>query len=313
MMSEKVDVVWMLGNGSQFNDWELRMSMRSFEKHFRDCGQFWIIGSVPEWVNRETVRCLDWPDPYKSCKDANLVNKAVALGAVPELTEDFILSSDDQFVLRDCGFEEFRPYYVDDLAKRNWPEKPAGWQKRLHHTMAYLKTRDFPTFDFDGHVPYPMRKSRVAELLHHPYAHGDGLTIFTLYFNAVMAAEGAVSIREKPTRAGIYARDVAPHTVAEKLAANLFCSCGSLTPQNWFFPAAMEARFPHPTAHELDGAGGWSLGLRRVEKLRWFCTAFEEVVTALENAAAEGSPAAREEPAESAPFVDDEGGSDEGN
>ena len=63
-----MDVAWKLGVGSRLDDWELRMSMRSFWTHFHPPANYWIIGHIPKWIDREQVRCLPWPDPIESAK-----------------------------------------------------------------------------------------------------------------------------------------------------------------------------------------------------------------------------------------------------
>jgi hypothetical protein len=80
-----MDVAWMLGDESKKDDWELRMSMRSFWVRFGERSGYWIIGHIPRWIDTQQVRCIPWPDPYKHCKDANLLLKALRLTMEPEL------------------------------------------------------------------------------------------------------------------------------------------------------------------------------------------------------------------------------------
>ena len=72
-----------VGKWKPRGDWELRLSMRSFWKHYRAKAKPWIIGHIPAWIDTGKSDALRGTDPYESCKDANLLHKALRLAVEP--------------------------------------------------------------------------------------------------------------------------------------------------------------------------------------------------------------------------------------
>ena len=88
------DVAYFLSSESSLEDWELKYSLRSWEKFFPALGRVWILGEhKPAWLNEESVTRLAIPDAYKRNKDANLITKLVRASMEPELSEKFISCS----------------------------------------------------------------------------------------------------------------------------------------------------------------------------------------------------------------------------
>ena len=124
-----MDVAWKLGAGGPADNWQLRMSMRSFWTYYPADVEYWIIGQIPSWINTHRVRCLAWPDPYRRCKDANLLHKALRLAMEPDISDPFIWCSDDQLLLHLIAPSEFRLWCDGEI-----PQEPreglSKWQLR---------------------------------------------------------------------------------------------------------------------------------------------------------------------------------------
>src|SRR5271163_1829992 len=173
-----MDVAWMLGSGSNTGDWELRISMRSFWTHYLASASPWIIGHTPPWIDRRKVRCLAWPDPYRKCKDANLLHKALRLALEPRLTNPFVLCSDDHILLRPSVPGDFTLWHRGEI-QQDYVDGSGKWQRRLVNTGRQLRELGYPALNFDGHVPYPLRKEWVGEALRFAFAAKPGMCVFS--------------------------------------------------------------------------------------------------------------------------------------
>jgi hypothetical protein len=147
-----MNVAWMLGPKTLTDDWELRMSMRSFHMHYRSSSKPWIIGRIPAWISQEKVRCLPWPDPYRRSKDANLLHKALRLAMEPEISDPFILCSDDHLLLQPSLPEDFKLWHRGEIPHLPEPGM-TSWQLRMVNTGVRLRKAGYPALFFDAHNP----------------------------------------------------------------------------------------------------------------------------------------------------------------
>lgn len=246
-----MDVVWMLGVESLTDDWELRMSMRSFWTHYHAEARYWIIGHVPAWIDFRKANCIPWPDPYKKCKDANLLHKAIRLAMEPEVSDPFILCSDDHLLLRSTAPEDFKLWHDGEI-----PENPddglTKWQLRLLNTGLRLRTAGYPAMNFDCHVPYPLRKDWVREALRFDFAAKPGMCVFSTIINC--GKEPGVPLRSKPVRAWLGKADMAEHVIEARLANRQFACLTDKSLENSYLVSRVEQLFPKPTPWELDAA-----------------------------------------------------------
>lgn len=242
-----MDAVYMVGGESKMGDWELRYSLRSLVKHYSQLERVWIIGHLPDWLRG--VSHIPQGDPYKSNKDANLIAKVIRLGHVAELSEDFLMMSDDHFLLKDCAREDFRPYYNKDMEpmkKENFAKNK--WAQRLRRSRDALIAQGYPARDYEGHIPYPLKKSKVWTFLNFDYGHGIGYCVFTLYFNTV-DTPNIGPINKGRVRAGFYGQKPPKQLVDRKLKDNRFLNFndGGFTP---YIQKRVEELFPEPSRFE---------------------------------------------------------------
>lgn len=142
-----MDVFYPLGTGSKFDNFELRMSLRSMEKHLSNYGDVWIIGERPEWI--QNVNWVDLTDYWK-VPDHNIMLKTVG---VLQLVDRVLAFADDHYLLADFDAEAF-PYFYDDTL--DYFVKKRGldaYGKRANNTLKHLKANNLPTKHFDIHTP----------------------------------------------------------------------------------------------------------------------------------------------------------------
>jgi hypothetical protein len=246
-----MDVAWMLGSGSTANDWELRISMRSFWTHYLVAAKPWIIGHIPAWIDRRKVRCLPWPDPYQRCKDANLLQKALRLAMEPLLSNPFILCSDDHILLRPSLPAEFRLWHRGEIAE-NLEEDAGPWDRRLVNTGRILRNQGYSAKNFDGHVPYPLRKEWIREVLRFDFGAKPGMCVFSTILNCSHGP--AFPLSSERIRGWLGRDDMAADVVDAKLAKNQFACLNESSMDNGHIVSRLEQLFPEPAPWEIDAA-----------------------------------------------------------
>lgn len=234
-----MDVVWLLGNGSKDNQ-ELRWSMRSFAKNYLCGASPWIIGTIPDWIDRRAVRCIPWPDPYRKNKDANLLNKAIRLAFESELSDSFILCSDDHLLLRPSAPEDFGYWHCGGLPRKLKPGF-SEWKARLVNTSDRLRAQGFEDLNFEGHIPYPLRKSWVANAARFDFGQLPGMSLFSTLLNA--ARVESKLIHSERVR-GWLSGDLNEDKIAEKLRSNQFACLDNSSLSNQGLVEQVSSLFP---------------------------------------------------------------------
>jgi len=244
-----MDVAWKLGVGSQMGDWELRMSMRSFWMHLRADSNYWIIGHIPAWIDRKQIRCLPWPDPYKHCKDANLLHKALRLAMEPRISDPFIFCSDDQILLRPIAPEDFRLWHGGEILK-DPVDGINSWQRRLINTGLKLRNAGYPAMNFEGHIPYPLRKDWIKEALRFDFAAKPGMCVHSTIINC--SGEIGIPLNSGFVRGWLGKAEMTEREIDKGLAENQFASINGDSIKNSYLISRVEQLFPEPAPWELD-------------------------------------------------------------
>ena len=129
-------------------------------------------------------------DIYNHDKDANIIGKIrYTIENVPDLTEDFMMWSDDQFVTKETNWSDccvprymkvYSPEtraYFDDMAKKR------TWWRRLRKCLDRF---GYGAKLWNPHIPMPLNKNKFIEMCRKfPYRTDDGITIYSLYFNFI--------------------------------------------------------------------------------------------------------------------------------
>ena len=110
-----MDILYIIKKGaSKCNDFELRTSLRSIAKHGKNIGKVYVVGHCPEWLSDEVVRI-----PYDGIyaepqnqheKHINITSALLYAIDHSDIGEEFLVSMDDHFYVRDVDFDNY-PYY----------------------------------------------------------------------------------------------------------------------------------------------------------------------------------------------------------
>jgi len=94
-----LDIVYVLGTGSNWSDNETRFSIRSIFKNLTDVGHIFIVGEKPDGLVNFTH--IDHPDEFPSTNaDGNIIRKVLRACLDPRVSEKFLFMNDDHIILR---------------------------------------------------------------------------------------------------------------------------------------------------------------------------------------------------------------------
>ena len=182
---ENIDVVFVLGNGSKWNDNELRFALRSIEKNLKGYRKVWIIGRKPSWI--KNVGFIEVDDTLVNNADGNIINKVLAACKAKSLTDDFVFFNDDYIVNKPVHVSEILNWHIGDIA---WFDdeffNQSIWRTRLKRTMKVLQKYGLPTMNYDAHVPMIINKKKFPEIISKfRYQDDLGFTMKSLYGNSL--------------------------------------------------------------------------------------------------------------------------------
>lgn len=178
-----IDVVYVLGRGSRWEDNELRYSLRSIEKHLKDFGKVWIVGEKPAWVTN--VNHIPATDPYR-VPDTNILYKLKIACNNAEISDTFLFMNDDHFLLHNFNTETFPFYYSGTLEQYTRKRGQDSYGRRCVNSMKWLKMKGYNTLYFDTHYPIRYQKKAFLEIFKDvEIDRGFGYVIKSIYANAM--------------------------------------------------------------------------------------------------------------------------------
>ena len=193
-MEEKHDIVIPLGTKSFANlNFEIRIAIASIRKYCKFLNRIIIVSQInPIKSLGDDIIWINQDDIFTHDKDANIIHKVrAAIEQVPDLTDDFIMWSDDQFITKDTYWSDTTPRYMKiyDQNTKEWFDSMASkrlWYKRLIKCFKRFGNNGYGCRFFNPHIPSPMNKHKFIEMCNaFPYQKEDGITIYDLYYNFI--------------------------------------------------------------------------------------------------------------------------------
>lgn len=155
------DIVYVVGNGSHYNNFELKMSLRSVEKNVSDFRNVWIVGTKPEWLIN--VNHIPTDDDLSRPSDYNIMKKVTAACHTNDISDTFLHIHDDHIIMQPFQAATF-PYFCEPSLEKYIIRRNADtYAKRAINTLKYLKSKDLPVKHFDIHYPIIYNKSLFLE------------------------------------------------------------------------------------------------------------------------------------------------------
>ena len=186
----KHDAVFILGSGSSYNDLELLIAIHSMRKFCPFIDRIFVVGDKPRCnLSQYEVTHVPCDDIFDRNKDANIMHKALhAIKSIPDLTDNFLLCSDDQLVTRECSWNNFTPKYVkeynpDDLTFGCRNDK--GWRGRLLSTLNKAYERRGKAWFYEPHIWSPVNKKSFKAMIQSIKGLRNAGVVFSQYYNSI--------------------------------------------------------------------------------------------------------------------------------
>ena len=178
-----IDIVYPITNLSKYrDDFELRYSLRSLQQQ-NWVRNVYLVGHKPKWTrNVKHIPCID---PYLSCKDVNIINKILRACINPELSETFVVNSDDQYILKPIDLQDLEPVleHPNRLAEFKMRAAMNTWDKRVVDSVLWCSRNGYGDWIFQSHIPYIVNKEEyVSAMSKIPWGRGNGYTTH-IYLN----------------------------------------------------------------------------------------------------------------------------------
>lgn len=163
-----MDILYLYKH-SAANDFEIRYSMRSVERHLPYIRKIWILGDRPHFLCDDTSLVEHVPHEYVA-RIANYrlpvrnLFLLIFLGSlIPELDYEFLVFCDDEFLLTEVNKAEMCKDRVLESLEEAGTRGRSLWKESLWRTYDLLKRFGYPVFNFETHCPSYMTKKRVFE------------------------------------------------------------------------------------------------------------------------------------------------------
>lgn len=152
-----IDVVYVLGSGSQYNNRELRLSLRCLEANGKNIGKIFIVGEKPDWI--QNVNYI--PAKDDSVKELNTFRK-VLLACRNGVSTNFLYMNDDFYMTKPFDAKTYPYFSMGELKAIN---NPSRYQMVSNKTLNLLhKLGIEKVMDFRGHCPMLYNRKKFLDL-----------------------------------------------------------------------------------------------------------------------------------------------------
>jgi len=185
-----VDVVYIVGFGSQWKNNELRYSLRSVEKFLKKFRNVYIVGEKPAFI--QGVKHIQYPD-MDNTPSKNTYKKILQACKDKELSDRFLLMNDDFFFLKNADASKYPFYHRGSiehyLEKKNNKERKkqaSPYIETMEATLKQLQFKKLSTFHFGIHTPVLIDKQNFPVICHgFDWRYNNGLSTRCIYCNSL--------------------------------------------------------------------------------------------------------------------------------
>lgn len=177
-----MDILYILGNGSMFNNLELRYSLRTIEHFLEGVDQVFVAGENPGFLSKK-VNHIYIPEAQGN-KECRIAAKIATAFKELKLKKEVLFMNDDYFFSDHINANTYPNYYKGCLSKHSVDTVYGNYTRA---TFKYLKSKGLPTKHFDIHVPIIYDPKKFLDLQEFWEASSQmqyGLTAKSVYGNA---------------------------------------------------------------------------------------------------------------------------------
>lgn len=216
------DIIIPLGNGSQSNDDELKILLRSIDRNLKGYGRVFLVTSYcPSWIDMSKVTVVSVEDIYHDNKDANLHLKTLKTIELCNV-KNFVWCSDDNVFMQ--------PMYAGMIPTihnhRHNDEFKHGeqnrWRNRVRHTLDWADSRGAHLeHQYECHCPQLFDGQALLEGMKGvDYGKQPGLTIYTTWRVVTDSWHGSLDQRDYKAT---YEKQDDKNYMTDDLKARMFC------------------------------------------------------------------------------------------
>lgn len=251
------DWIIPLGTGSISNNDEIRLLLRSIERHAQNLGRVVVVGdAIPEWLTN--VEIVKRGDPLPANKDGNIIDKV--LTACKELDiKSFVFSADDNIILQDVDCDDIPILRTTRTQEDFMPKVEAGkidwnrWRQRVFHTFWLAQELGCPMqYDFESHAPQLYKDSAILidGMRKIKYHSGLGYTICSAFRICEGLAQGkpVEGMPHKDCKITWEDKDKIAAPKKQHIFGGYNDSAFVSGVKDWLF-----AIYPQPSKFEIDG------------------------------------------------------------
>ena len=155
-----MDLLYILGSGTVWDNNEIRFSLRSAEKNIKDLEKVFIVGEKPDWL--QNIEHLPLADLYK-IKWRNAYAKVSRACMSPFLSADFLLMNDDFFILKPITGADY-PFYFSSILTKNASYYKTKFLTTPQQTATLLPLHVKDVRNFAVHRPVRFNKQKYLDM-----------------------------------------------------------------------------------------------------------------------------------------------------
>ena len=183
----EMDLIYILGTGSKWENNEIRYSLRSVEKHVKGLDRVFIIGELPVFLQPSDklihIHCAD----SSQDKAVNIMRKLKVACMDERISERFMFFNDDYFMFKNIEIESYPYYHKCDL---DLTEKInlSAYHYHVVSTNNLLKSKGLRNMNFDIHKPIIYEKKLLNDIIDGTNWNlpiGEGHIMRSLYCNTL--------------------------------------------------------------------------------------------------------------------------------
>jgi hypothetical protein len=171
-----IDIVLPLGKGSCSSDTELRIALRSIDRHAVNVRRVFVVGHRPEWFkDTDKFRSAKRPE-FSLQKESRISLKVLWAFETLDTTDTVAFWNDDYVLTKNTDIASIPDLYSGCL----WTKRKSPWGESRRKTSAALSEAGMPTRNYDIHMPMLFEREKFLSI--RPW-WGQGFTGKSVYGN----------------------------------------------------------------------------------------------------------------------------------
>lgn len=173
-----MDLVYILGTGSRYQNLEIMLSIRTVEKYVKH-DRIVIVGEKPKQLNY-SKKLVHIPHETQTTgfKNTRIAKRVEFICNHPDISENFFFFNDDFFVTEKINPKTYPYYHKGKLTTS--PKNP--YDVILKNTHNYLKAMGETTLHYDVHTPIIYNKTKFRDIAHH-FKNNKEKVVKSIYCN----------------------------------------------------------------------------------------------------------------------------------